>query len=900
MKRLFRILFSILFLFFAITPTALGESEYASVLQNANWGWKKLNGVEYGKASFDDLYGNAQVVSIARYSQTEMSTMLFVKEGSKQGTDGLAEEAGATAAINGSYFNMSTSTSTTALWIDGKEIATTSPEEFARCNGIVGFKDGVLSLEPYGSATTASQLAAWGKKYDAFVVAGPILRRNGVSLDPYIGGEGFYGPHPRTLLGKCADGTVYMVVAEGRMDGAAGFSLPNLLTLAEDFGMTDAINLDGGGSSALWMNGVGVINRPSGGAVRVVPNIVIATSRLFSYDDLQNVIKEYSPKLPTDDAIGTDPGCYSISSAKAMSDALAQAQALDENATQEQLSNAIKGIKNAYDSLYCYPLHEGYYYIENVCYPGILMQGDADKASKEGLQAVNIAEVETLPYFKLTRRNGHWVMQCADNGMYVGTVIGSNGNGRAISLTADAQYEQVITWVAGGRFKIQGTATYPYSYTGSRVRVYSYPAGGPLEVRQMWHLHPAPTGMFDLDYNLENDRVRGFIHDFEYTESDASKVNTYNVSPPARRDWPLPVSVYWTQDADADAQQITWSESPDYADAVTQSVPIESASYQIYNLIPGRKYYCKVEAIHNERLRINNEFSFETDGQNRQIRVDGTANVRDLGGWPTACGRPIKYGKIFRGAECNGGHNLEPEGFEALRRVGIRAELDLRSDSEADNITKSVLGNDVSYRRTPLAQTASHKTGLKNSRGTYKAAVQYVMTNVKNDKPIYFHCAIGRDRTGTLAVLLEGVLGMSKSDIYKDYELTNFSPLNTPCNKSQLDEVFEMIEEMDGETLEQKFRNFFYSYFGIGNKAIDTFREKMLGTEEEADAIGSINRLTPDPSLLRRGEIYDLSGRKFNVQCSTPKGSRANSENKVAMFNGQKKGVYIVNGQKIY
>ena len=43
------------------------------------------------------------------------------------------------------------------------------------------------------------------------------------------------------------------------------------------------------------------------------------------------------------------------------------------------------------------------------------------------------------------------------------------------------------------------------------------------------------------------------------------------------------------------------------------------------------------------------------------------------------------------------------------------------------------------------------------------------------------------------------------------------------------------------------------------------------------------------------GAVYDLSGRKmFNVQCSTPKGSRANSENKVAMFNGLKRGINII------
>ena len=274
----------LLLAFTAMSVMAQSGTDYASVLANANWNWQTRGGVEYGKASFDDLYGSAQVVSIAKYSSSTMNTMLFDKEYSSQGTNSLAAEAGATVAINGSYFNMSNCTSCTALWMDGIEIATTVPEEFARCNGALCFKDGNFTLEPYGSSTTAATLAAWGKKYDSFVVTGPILRRNGVSQDPYIGGEGFYGPHPRTMLGKCADGTVYMVVMEGRMEGASGFSLPNMLSLAVDLGMTDAINLDGGGSSTLWVTGAGVINRPSGGSVRNVPNIIIATSNSHEHN----------------------------------------------------------------------------------------------------------------------------------------------------------------------------------------------------------------------------------------------------------------------------------------------------------------------------------------------------------------------------------------------------------------------------------------------------------------------------------------------------------------------------------------------------------------------------------------------------------------------------------------
>jgi hypothetical protein len=376
-----------------------------------------------------------------------------------------------------------------------------------------------------------------------------------------------------------------------------------------------------------------------------------------------------------------------------------------------------------------------------------------------------------------------------------------------------------------------------------------------------------------MDYNLENGRVRAFVHDFEYTQSDASKIGDYNQRPPERRDWPLPVEIRWTQDTTAVTQRIIWSENPDFSDSVVVDLPNDAASYEIYNLIPGRTYYYKCPTINSQLSTLN--YQLTTSGQVRYLRAEGTANVRDLGGWPTACGRPIKYGLLFRGAEWDGGHQLEPAGIEALLQAGIKVELDLRSDSEAKNTTKSVLGRNVVYKRTPLGQTASHMEGLTNSKNTYRTAVQNVLYYVRNDKPVYFHCAIGRDRTGTLAFLLEGVLGMSKSDIYKEYELTNFSYFNTPCNKSQLDDMFAMIEALDGETLEDKFRTYLTKSFGISNKSIDEFRDKMLGTQEEVDGINSRPNGPSPARSHNEGEVYDLSGRRLaNSNQSSANGQR--------------------------
>ena len=550
----------------------------------------------------------------------------------------------------------------------------------------------------------------------------------------------------------------------------------------------------------------------------------------YTYDDLQAAITNYA--APTGNAVGTDPGCYTVASVQALNDALTAAQALDNTATLEQLNTAINNLIIAYDGLKTIELQEGYYALENI-YKPYALYGDASTADTQGLKLETPFDASKQKfYFKLTRKGGNWLMQCVDNGMYVGTIIGASSatsSSKYISLTTNPENEQIITWVAGGAFKIRGI------YNGSTTLPYAYYNYGAMtrdctdaETRIQWHFHPAVPGTYPLDFNLENGRVRGFVHDFEYTASDASKISTYNVAPPARRDQPVPATVFWTRDASSTAQHVTWSTDATFTDATTVEVDNSNASYEIYNLYPGKTYYYKVTATvgGSETELINSTFT--TSGQVRMIKADGVSNIRDLGGWTTASGKTIAYGKIFRGAAFTS-TTITQEGIDAVRATGVKAELDLRDGSQDGSMSASLLGSDVEYNRIKLAQTASHMTGLTNSKSQYIQCVQYVLDCVKNNKPVYFHCAIGRDRTGTLAFLLEGVLGMSKSDMYKEYELTNFSSLNTPCSKGQLDEMFTMIEGLSGATLEDKFYTYLTTEFGIAAADLDEFRTIMLG-----------------------------------------------------------------------
>ena len=88
-------------------------------------------------------------------------------------------------------------------------------------------------------------------------------------------GSAFFQRQPRTAVGITADGTLLMVVVDGRQPGySAGMTLRELSTFMRSLGARNAMNLDGGGSSVMWVNGL-VVNRPSDGFERNVATALV-------------------------------------------------------------------------------------------------------------------------------------------------------------------------------------------------------------------------------------------------------------------------------------------------------------------------------------------------------------------------------------------------------------------------------------------------------------------------------------------------------------------------------------------------------------------------------------------------------------------------------------------------
>ncbi len=94
--------------------------------------------------------------------------------------------------------------------------------------------------------------------------------------------------NPRTAVGITADGKVILVTVDGRQSISRGVSLQSLSDIMKRLGAVNAVNLDGGGSTTMSYRGM-VINSPSGGSQRPVPNALLVFANPTATEQLPNL-----------------------------------------------------------------------------------------------------------------------------------------------------------------------------------------------------------------------------------------------------------------------------------------------------------------------------------------------------------------------------------------------------------------------------------------------------------------------------------------------------------------------------------------------------------------------------------------------------------------------------------
>ena len=205
-----------------------------------------------------ELFGAPQTISMVKYDAGRYRTRI-VQPDSLTLTSALAEAEGAAAAVNAGYFNVKKRVPSTFVRVGGRTIAATEAQETFRVNGAVAVKGRRVRIVPY-APTDDARLA---RRYRDVLAAGPLLLHDGAAVSYADRKGGFWGRHPRSLVGVTRRGEAVLLVVDGRFaQQAAGMTVGELTYLAQQLGLHAALNLDGGGSSTLWCDGEGVVNYP--------------------------------------------------------------------------------------------------------------------------------------------------------------------------------------------------------------------------------------------------------------------------------------------------------------------------------------------------------------------------------------------------------------------------------------------------------------------------------------------------------------------------------------------------------------------------------------------------------------------------------------------------------------
>ena len=361
----------------------------------------------------------------------------------------------------------------------------------------------------------------------------------------------------------------------------------------------------------------------------------------------------------------------------------------------------------------------------------------------------------------------------------------------------------------------------------------------------------------------------------------------------------LPVRLAWGGNGSV-KYTLYLADNKGFEDAKTYVVSGLQNEIEVYNLLPSTTYYWKVEG--NKQNDTSDVSSFTTENLPvRMIYADGTSNVRDMGGWQ-AGNAVVNYGKLYRGNQLNGygswGNNkLTEDGLNTFKNdLKIRTEIDFRTQGKDDaDQTENYIDASYPYYKCTVGQytdildalvwnalpndgnTKSDTKDNKNdarriayatgnavrNENAMKRSIKTVFEVLadENNYPVYMHCNAGADRTGTVAFLVNGLLGVGESDLIRDYELTSFSAVSGLRYRSALkDGAFTEIGVMqnnydnfiafgallnaiksnygeDGKPLSYAIESFLTDYIGVSHGDIENIKRIMLSDYTADDVV---------------------------------------------------------------
>ena len=276
---------------------------------------------------------------------------------------------------------------------------------------------------------------------------------------------------------------------------------------------------------------------------------------------------------------------------------------------------------------------------------------------------------------------------------------------------------------------------------------------------------PAPNA--NVDAAKASDAAEALITD--YTVNKAQNIKTGEDI--YHRDV---TTLKWLSFEDTEEYTVRVATKADMSDAITYTTT--ATNLKLMNLLANTDYYWTVAA--NDK--VSEIQRFHTADTIRTITIDGVSNTRDGGGWTTVDGKKVKQGMFYRGGKLE---DITQDGKDVmLKQLGIKTDMDLRNSTET-SLSSSPIGCENYLNYSGPYYWGGPTDPVINADAYQEALANEILAFANKDNyPIYVHCSLGRDRTGTICFLINALLGVSEKDLYLDYEFSFLSVTGTKDN----------------------------------------------------------------------------------------------------------------------
>lgn len=210
------------------------------------------------------------------------------------------------------------------------------------------------------------------------------------------------------------------------------------------------------------------------------------------------------------------------------------------------------------------------------------------------------------------------------------------------------------------------------------------------------------------------------------------------------------------------------------------------------------------ELRHHPHIGVGHRLYYELVPENgepiivaeRRLPLVGADNFRDLGGYRTADGRTVRWGRVYRSSELS---DMTAADMAYLSEIGIQVIVDLRSERERarkpdpvieplephelvlpihqhgvepDRVQQMIQTGTISAFYSSDVMLTAYRSFVTDHSQKWALLLQQLQD--PGSIPLVFHCTAGKDRTGFAAAIFLLTLGVPEETVFQDYLATNW------------------------------------------------------------------------------------------------------------------------------